>query len=469
VIALRGDEPAGVEGCAQGWYGVEPEGYVCLDPTTTLDVDQHPVIAAKRAHSGDFTSPTPFHWSASREALLYRKVPSGDEQRETEYELPKHLARLEELRALAGREPKRRIPRALRGVDLEPARGQLPAFFADGKLSPYAEIAAPVGERARERARAKWIPSRSAIAWTDEFFAEGRSWVLTEDLLVAPKDKLVPFEPSAFEGAHIDGVNVRLPLAFVRKEPRPRFRLVPSASDLTPVSFEAEVMSDEPSPDDPDPLAGFREDTSPGELVETDPRWPRLAWVGLTGRFRKHDRVRYLETRDGSWMREHDATIVDAQPPRGFALGNGEKWIDVSIFKGTLVAYEGERAVFATLISPGANGYKREHGEPAKYTTPTGTFRIEWKHLSTTMTPDPKRLGYYLSEVPHTQFFHMPFALHAAYWHDRFGEPKSGGCVNLSPKDAQWLFGWTTPRLPKGWHGVRSGAQFGPGTWVRVR
>ena len=64
---------------------------------------------------------------------------------------------------------------------------------------------------------------------------------------------------------------------------------------------------------------------------------------------------------------------------------------------------------------------------------------------------------------------HTPFALHAAYWHDRFGEPKSGGCVNLSVRDAKWLFDWTEPRVPETWHSVRSGDARGAGTWVRVR
>ena len=53
------------------------------------------------------------------------------------------------------------------------------------------------------------------------------------------------------------------------------------------------------------------------------------------------------------------------------------------------------------------------------------------------MSPHPEKMDYYLSEVPYTQFFHMPFALHGEYWHDRFGEPKSGGCVNLSVADAK--------------------------------
>ena len=54
-------------------------------------------------------------------------------------------------------------------------------------------------------------------------------------------------------------------------------------------------------------------------------------------------------------------------------------------------------------------------------------------------------------------------ALHAAYWHDRFGEPKSGGCVNLSVRDAKWLFSWTEPQVPDGWHSVRSGDDRGLG------
>ena len=161
--------------------------------------------------------------------------------------------------------------------------------------------------------------------------------------------------------------------------------------------------------------------------------------------------------------------VIRGREPEGLDLKEGEKWIDVSIHCGSLVAYEGRTPVFATLISPGLRGYKRIKGKPAKNTTPTGAFRIEWKHITQTMSPDPKKMTYYLSEVPYTQFFHMPFALHGAYWHDRFGEPKSGGCVNLSIADSKWLFGWTEPKLPAGWHSVRSGDDRGDGTWVVVR
>jgi lipoprotein-anchoring transpeptidase ErfK/SrfK len=59
------------------------------------------------------------------------------------------------------------------------------------------------------------------------------------------------------------------------------------------------------------------------------------------------------------------------------------------------------------------------------------------------------------SDVPWTQNFSGPYALHGAYWHDEWGYPKSGGCINVSPLDGQWLYGWTEPSMPEGWHGVR--------------
>ena len=36
--------------------------------------------------------------------------------------------------------------------------------------------------------------------------------------------------------------------------------------------------------------------------------------------------------------------------------------------------------------------------------------------------------------------------------HDRFGVPKSHGCINLAPEDARRLFFFTEPEVPPGWH-----------------
>jgi hypothetical protein len=38
--------------------------------------------------------------------------------------------------------------------------------------------------------------------------------------------------------------------------------------------------------------------------------------------------------------------------------------------------------------------------------------------------------------------------------------------VNLAPRDARWLFFWTLPELPSGWHGVI--AEVGKGTSVLI-
>ena len=49
---------------------------------------------------------------------------------------------------------------------------------------------------------------------------------------------------------------------------------------------------------------------------------------------------------------------------------------------------------------------------------------------------------YYLEDVPWILYFDKSRALHGAYWHNGYGYPRSHGCVNLSPADAQWLYNW---------------------------
>ena len=83
-----------------------------------------------------------------------------------------------------------------------------------------------------------------------------------------------------------------------------------------------------------------------------------------------------------------------------------------------------------------------------------GTFRIHTKHITVTMDGDEAGDAFDLRDVPFVQYFNEGYALHAAYWHDDFGTPRSHGCVNLAPLDAAWLFRWTTPEVPKAkeWH-----------------
>ena len=128
--------------------------------------------------------------------------------------------------------------------------------------------------------------------------------------------------------------------------------------------------------------------------------------------------------------------------PRG--VGQREKWIHIDLTQQTLVAYEGDRAQFVTLVSSGKDG---------THETPTGLYRVYDKHVSLTMSGDDPSDGHYeVGDVPWTQFYDRGYALHGAYWHDSFGTKRSHGCTNLAPPDARWLFYWTTPEVPYGLH-----------------
>ncbi|MEZ4228885.1 MAG: L,D-transpeptidase [Polyangiaceae bacterium] len=460
-----------------GWFPVEPEGYVCLDRTTTLD-EKHPLLVAKAGHQADFTKDAPVRWGESLEAPVYRRYPTEKEQKRSEYQLEKHLARVNAVReARSGGEkaPPRALAR-LRGADPSLVKAPLPPYLEEHQDSPWATAIWP----GNAPPRMSFVPPRSSISWIDEFQADGRSWLVTPELTVVPKDRILELEPAKFHGVFI-GKDAELPLAYMRFDDRAKWRLDSAQAraeeqpELIPVvAKESDEAADEQTDDEAaeDASSPWRVDPpgSDGRLVKTEQTWKRLSHVELTGRVRYQHGKRFLETREaGMWVLQKDTAVIRAWEPRGIPLEKNEKWLDVSIYQGTLVAYEGTRPVFATLISPGLNGYRSRTGPVKKNTTPSGTFRIEWKHLATTMSPDPEKKRYYLTDVPFTQFFHMPFALHAAYWHDRFGEPKSGGCVNLSVRDARWLFGFTEPHLPDGWQSVRSGGDRGEGTWVRVR
>ena len=138
-------------------------------------------------------------------------------------------------------------------------------------------------------------------------------------------------------------------------------------------------------------------------------------------------------------------------------VGVGERWVHVSLREQTLVAYEGERPVYTTSVSTGRDGFE----------TPAGTFRIQSKHVSTTMDDLQSDEPYQIEDVPWTLYFEGNYALHGAFWHAGFGRVRSHGCVNLAPADARWLFHWAGPVLPPGWHGVFASPER-PGTVVHV-
>lgn len=111
----------------------------------------------------------------------------------------------------------------------------------------------------------------------------------------------------------------------------------------------------------------------------------------------------------------------------------GYKWIDVDLSSQTLVAYQGNTAVFSTRISSGV----------AKHPTVLGTFYVYSKVKSQRMTGGVGREHYDLPNVPNIMYFYQGYAIHGTYWHNNFGHPMSHGCVNASQSAAAWLYNWT--------------------------
>jgi lipoprotein-anchoring transpeptidase ErfK/SrfK len=175
----------------------------------------------------------------------------------------------------------------------------------------------------------------------------------------------------------------------------------------------------------------------------------------------------YARIDDDNWVRTKDIRHpTTAPPPSEVQVDVNERWIDVELDSQTLVAYEGTRPVFATLVSTGKGKTK---GHPSE--TPKGVTRIWVKLLSSVMDnlENEEASRYYrIEDVPYVQYFSKGVGLHAAFWHRSFGHVRSHGCVNLAPLDAQRLFWWTGPHMPTGWTAALP-TSFDRGTIIRVR
>jgi len=226
-----------------------------------------------------------------------------------------------------------------------------------------------------------------------------------------------------------------------------------------PSGFSGVVLGEQPQY----AFAWMNRDTyaasAPGGAQRSDVLLKRYSRVTLFAQEARGGQLWYMVGPD-QWIEQSTTARVDVDPrPEG--VGPDDRWIEINTFEQTLAAYEGDRMVFATLVSTGRTGTW----------TPNGLTRI-WGKLPTTpminrdVTNDSP-LWYYLEDVEWTQYFFEAYALHAAYWHNSFGFTRSHGCVNLTISDARWLYGWTTPYAPADVELVYS-KQSDPGTWVYV-
>ncbi len=122
-----------------------------------------------------------------------------------------------------------------------------------------------------------------------------------------------------------------------------------------------------------------------------------------------------------------------------------EKTMKLNLDYQTLSCYEGNHEVFYCRVSTGIKYVLDYSGEEIDYSTPPGTLMTHWKIMSKNMTAGDESSGYSTPAVPWCTYIQGGIAIHGAFWHNAFGEPRSHGCVNVTSEDAKWLFRWSLP------------------------
>jgi len=396
AVVSRSKQALGNEGCKRGWYRIQPEGFVCVENSAILDTEGPSPFAELALVRPDRMAPLPYRYGRSRYPTppFYTRLPSKLDQERSEQELVGHL--------------RARTAQAWKSVPDNPT----PSLLSAGRSVPM-----PWGfPRKDGTATSGRAMPDSGFALLGIYEHEGRRFALNTDFQLLPLDRLKPVEVSSFHGIRLDD-QVTLPVAFVRSANA----ILYAGSPKTGLSIARKL--------------DYREA------------------VPLTGKEVVVSGIHYLETKTHDYIRDERLVRVERFKSKPGWATPGRSWIHVSILQQSLVMYEGEKPIYATLVSTGADGL----GDPAEtHSTIRGQFLIHTKHVSVTMDSDVEGSEFDLRDVPYVQYFQEGFALHAAFWHDSFGQPYSHGCVNLSPLDARALFHMTNPPVPQTWHAAMS-------------
>ncbi len=413
IVAMDPAE-SGKGGCPGGWHKIQPVGFVCIGDKATLDLED-PIVRASTRRP-DTTQKLPYMYgTVTRGGPAYARIPTSADIDELEPNLSTHISKWR----------KDDVSGADYGLDLwfkwkdkpkttawesweaKTTDSDIPWYLANHAMVPNLS-----GLVKSPSAKLDEVQHKQGAAFIDSFLFEGRRLNVTTDLRVIPADRYRPIRGSDYHGVRI-GTDVEIPFVIIRKKDAKKW--VWSAS----------------------------------KKMVADADLPAWTALNLTGKQKFSGGVLHYETKEGFYVDDRHASRVDEAKRMPKWGKNGERWIDVNITKQILIAYEGEKPVYATLVSTGEDGL-----EEGKKATKKGIFRIHTKYVTMTMDSDVVGEEFELRDVPYVQFFEEGFALHGAYWHDNFGTPKSHGCVNLTPEDARRLFFWTEPQVPPGWHGA---------------
>ena len=273
----------------------------------------------------------------------------------------------------------------------------------------------------------------STVAYADERTVLGQTWLMSADLLWLKKEQVTLYPEITFHGVEL-GREYRLPVAFFRQPGSSKYRRGSTGKlGKSADSFALQSVIQ----------LGAEVEIQHGEryfkAAQTDD------WV------RAQDAVLPLPRKLNPW-----GTRVEQEASAGLAPGQDQRtWLEASVLGGWLLAYRGTVPVYATLISAGRGGIPQAGQDKDSFesaSTPIGTFAISGKLATVTLQAPGE---YVHSDVPWTQNFQKSYAIHTAYWHNNWGNLQSGGCINVAPIDGKWLFEFSEPALPPGWHAVR--------------
>jgi hypothetical protein len=444
------DPPTKNDDCKEGWYELVEGGWVC-GKVATIDLTNPRVKLAPKQPDLDAGMPYRYGVNVSDGTPLYRRVLNAEDRKKFEPHLaPKPEEASEEKDEeppLAAEEeaPPPRRGRDKKGKDRHRDRDR------DRDHDPFKNNDAGVRPQLRElRGRGVLVRKMARgfiVALDRDFKAAGTRWWRTTFGFAAPFERIALQNGSTKHvGSWFTGEGAVADLL-----PFPNLADV-DAGVVLDAGENASLVGTVAFGSSGGRKIELTEDGKGGYKVGGGGEISRRSAVLLTGRVLTISGVTYHQASGGFWVHLPELRIAKPQIPAD--IGPTEKWIDVDLTRQQLVAFEGRRPVFATLISSGRrNPQDPEHDFP----TPPGTFRIREKHVTTTMDGDVASDGpYSIEDVPWVMYFQGSYALHGAFWHDAFGNMRSHGCVNMSPEDARTLFGWAEPQLPAGWHGVFS-------------
>jgi L,D-transpeptidase catalytic domain len=411
--------------CPEGWYELLSGGFVCGKYATT-DLASKDLETAPHPPFTDRPLPYDYGLNLTNGAPLYRRRPLKKERKDLEKGLAVGKTKKPKEGEVAAAPP--------------PTDGDTPWYLKDHKgQRPQVTI-----DDIRTNEQGGLVVVRMVRGFylsldKDLSTPSGKFWRNTAGFLAPADHILVHKATTEFEGVKIgaEGEKRHLPLGWV----------------VSPRAHHYRIEEGDPS----------RADEKNGKLKRGDPV-DRFTIAQLTGKSVTIEGRGYFETDEGWWLRDIDAAVTrPGPPPKG--LAPGEKWIDVNLSTQSLIAFEGDKPVYATIVSTGRHN---DEDKSKDHRTVQGEFQIREKHIAATMEDDGASDGpYSIQDVPWIMYFEGSYALHGAFWHSRFGRERSHGCVNMTPHDAKQVFGWAGPNLPEGWHGVRASKE-NPGTRVVV-